>query len=182
MLEIRIHGYGGQGAVTLAHLLAQAALDSGSQSQALPSFGVERRGAPVKADVRIDNTPILVHSQSTTPNILAFMDKLLIDTGVAEGCAENCILVVNAAEPHATDKEAYFLDAMGMAADEDLTAGGTPLLNIPLLGALACIAEIPAEVLDETLRKKWSGEAGEKNVRAARRGYDSVAKQKGELA
>ena len=182
MLEIRIHGYGGQGAVTLAHLLAQAALDSGSQSQALPSFGVERRGAPVKADVRIDNTPILVHSSSTTPDILAFMDKQLIDAGVSEGCAENCILVVNAAELPSSGKTAYYLDATGIAADEDLTTGGTPLLNIPLLGALACVVGIPADILEETLRKKWSGEAGEKNVRAARRGYDSVAKQKGELA
>lgn len=182
MLEIRIHGYGGQGAVTLAHLLAEAALDNGSQSQALPSFGVERRGAPVKADVRIDKTPILVHSSSTTPNILAFMDKQLVDTGIAEGCAENCILVINASEPQSSDKKTYYLDATGIAADEDLTAGGAPLLNIPLLGALACVVGIPADVLEKTLRRKWSGEAGEKNVRAARRGYDSVKKQEGEIA
>ena len=182
MLEIRIHGYGGQGSVTLAHLLAQAALDSGSQSQALPSFGVERRGAPVRADVRIGDTPILVHSQSTTPDILVFMDKQLVDAGIEEGCAENCILVVNASEPQDSEKEAYYLDATGIATEEDLTAGGVPLLNIPLLGALACVVGIPAEILYETLRNKWSGEAGEKNVRAARKGYDSVKQQKGDNA
>lgn len=53
MLELRINGFGGQGSVTLAHLLAQAALENGEQGQALPFFGVERRGAPVRAAVRM---------------------------------------------------------------------------------------------------------------------------------
>jgi len=46
MLELRINGFGGQGSVTLAHLLAQAALENGEQGQPCLSSGwsaVERR-------------------------------------------------------------------------------------------------------------------------------------------
>jgi pyruvate ferredoxin oxidoreductase gamma subunit len=57
MLEIRIHGRGGQGAVTFAELLAEAADLAGWQAQAFPSFGVERRGAPVTSFVRLSKEP-----------------------------------------------------------------------------------------------------------------------------
>ena len=182
MLEIRIHGYGGQGSVTLAHLLAQAALDNGSRSQALPSFGVERRGSPVKAAVRISDKPILVYSQSATPNILVCMDSQLVDSGLAEGYSDDCILVVNSAEHIETEKPTYCIDAVSIASDAGLIAGGTAMLNIPLLGAVACAIGIPADVLEHTLRSKWTGEAAEKNVAAARGGYDSVMNQKGEMS
>ncbi len=48
MIEIRFHGRGGQGAVTSAELLALAAIGEGKYAQAFPSFGPERRGAPVR--------------------------------------------------------------------------------------------------------------------------------------
>jgi len=54
MIEIRFHGRGGQGAVTAARLLAEAAFAEGKHSQALPFFGAERRGAPVLAFTRIE--------------------------------------------------------------------------------------------------------------------------------
>ena len=178
MLEIRIHGYGGQGTVTIAHLLAQAALDDGKQSQALPSFGVERRGAPVKASVRISTSPIMVFSQIVTPDVLVCMDEKLVDIGLAEGSNEDCIILVNSAEENGTELKEINVDAAIIANEEGLVAGDQPMLNIPMLGALAAIADISLDVLEQVLRNKWSGDAAERNVNAARRGFESVAIQK----
>jgi 2-oxoacid:acceptor oxidoreductase gamma subunit (pyruvate/2-ketoisovalerate family) len=85
MLELRINGFGGQGSVTLAHLLAQAALENGQQGQALPFFGVERRGAPVRAAVRISPTTIHAHSQCELPDYLVVMSEKLTQAAVNEG-------------------------------------------------------------------------------------------------
>ena len=74
MLEMRIHGYGGEGIVTLAELIATAAMKTGKKVQTLPHFGVERRGAPVKALVRLSDAPIYVHSQSYQPDILLVLN------------------------------------------------------------------------------------------------------------
>ena len=63
MIEFRIHGRGGQGNVSAAYLLAAAAFESGRMCQAFPSFGAERRGAPVTAFVRIDDRMIRMRSQ-----------------------------------------------------------------------------------------------------------------------
>ena len=54
MIEVRIHGRGGQGNVVAAYLLATAAIEEGWYAQAFPAFGAERRGAPVTAFVRIN--------------------------------------------------------------------------------------------------------------------------------
>jgi len=65
MWEIRLHGRGGQGAVTSAELLAKAAIAKGKFAQAFPSFGPERRGAPVQAFVRVDEIRILKRKKYT---------------------------------------------------------------------------------------------------------------------
>ena len=58
MFQVRIHGRGGQGVVSAAEMLSIAAFDEGKHSQAIPSFGSERMGAPVVAYVRIDDKEI----------------------------------------------------------------------------------------------------------------------------
>jgi len=78
MLEIRFHGYGGEGIVTLAEMLASAAIKTGSQVQSLPSFGVERRGAPVKALLRISDQEIYIRSECRQPDILVVLNQKII--------------------------------------------------------------------------------------------------------
>ena len=70
MIEIRLHGRGGQGAVTSAELLALAAIEEGRYAQAFPSFGPERRGAPVVAFCRIDDAPIRMRTNIYTPDLV----------------------------------------------------------------------------------------------------------------
>ena len=77
-IQIRIHGRGGQGAVTAANLIAKAAFYEGKFSQAFPNFGVERRGAPVEAFVRISSEPVRIQSQIYQPDFLIVQDPTLL--------------------------------------------------------------------------------------------------------
>ena len=79
LIEIRWHGRGGQGAVTSAELVAQAAISEGKYAQAFPSFGPERRGAPVLAFVRIDSQrPIRIRAEITNPDVVVVLDPGLL--------------------------------------------------------------------------------------------------------
>src|SRR5687768_196607 len=78
MFEIRIHGRGGQGAVTAAELLSVAAFRDGREAQAFPSFGSERMGAPVASYCRISGTPIRVREPVTAPDAVVVIDATLL--------------------------------------------------------------------------------------------------------
>jgi pyruvate ferredoxin oxidoreductase gamma subunit len=78
MIEIRFHGRGGQGAVTSAELLALAAIGEGKYAQAFPSFGPERRGAPVVAFCRISDEPIRIRANIYEPDIVVVLDSSLL--------------------------------------------------------------------------------------------------------
>jgi len=77
MIEIRFHGRGGQGAVTSAELLALAAIGEGN-TPAFPSFGPERRGAPVVAFCRISEQPIRIRANISEPDIVVVLDASLL--------------------------------------------------------------------------------------------------------
>src|SRR5512136_30481 len=97
MVEIRWHGRGGQGAVTSAEILAEAAISEGKYAQAFPSFGPERRGAPVLAFVRISaDQPIRVRSSITEPDIVVVLDPgLLRIVNVAAGLKPGGVVIIN---------------------------------------------------------------------------------------
>ncbi|HEX7475076.1 MAG TPA: 2-oxoacid:acceptor oxidoreductase family protein, partial [Dehalococcoidales bacterium] len=97
MIEIRWHGRGGQGAVTSAEILAEAAISEDKFAQAFPSFGPERRGAPVLAFVRISpNQPIRIRSSITEPDVVVVLDPgLLRIVNVTSGLKPGGIVIVN---------------------------------------------------------------------------------------
>ena len=80
MIEVRFHGRGGQGAVTSAELMALAAIAEGKYAQAFPSFGPERRGAPVQAFLRISDTPIRLREKIYEPDVVLVLDPSLLAT------------------------------------------------------------------------------------------------------
>lgn len=174
MLEIRIHGRGGHGVVTLGELLAKSAIKNGREAQTLPFFGVERRGAPVKAAVRLDDTPIKIRSQSYKPNILVIMSKNLLEIGLADGIAENAIILVNSEKPLVVKENQWIVNATDIAISNDLIIGGEPFVNVPMLGALCRVVGIPFELLEETLKEQWSGPKSIPNIAAARDAYNTV--------
>jgi 2-oxoacid:acceptor oxidoreductase gamma subunit (pyruvate/2-ketoisovalerate family) len=127
MLELRINGFGGQGSVTLAHLLAQAALENGQQGQALPFFGVERRGAPVRAAVRISPTTIHAHSQCDLPDYVVVMSEKLITAAVREGINDSGSVIVNAPKAVMVQNHpTWQIDADSIAREKGLFSADGP--------------------------------------------------------
>lgn len=99
MIQIRIHGRGGQGVVTAAELLALAAFKENYFAQAFPAFGVERSGAPIQAFVRIDNEAIITREQIQEPDILIVQDASLLHSDeVLFGIKKNTQLIINSSD------------------------------------------------------------------------------------
>ena len=78
MMQIRIHGRGGQGVVAMAEILAIAFFDNGQIAQAFPHFGVERSGAPIQSFVRVSDQEISSREHVYEPDILVVLDDSLI--------------------------------------------------------------------------------------------------------
>jgi len=171
--EIRIHGRGGQGGVTAAELLARAAFKEGKWVQAIPFFGAERRGAPVKAFARLSDKPILVRSQIYNPDYVIVLDSGLLSlVDVTEGLKKDGIVIVNTQkkpdELNLKQTRKATVDATGIALELQLVVSGLPVLNTTMLGAFAkATGEIKLESVLEAIRQVWSGAAGEKNAKGA---------------
>ena len=177
LIAVRIHGRGGQGAVTSAELLAQAAISEGKYAQAFPSFGPERRGAPVQAFVRISEGLIRIRAEVTEPDIVIVLDPgLLTIVKVTGGLKKDGILVVNTKSPEsvpAAIRQNYrlaTLDANHIARE----VLGVPIVNTTMLGALLkAVPVVSLESLKEPLQKRF-GKLAEKNLSALKRAYDET--------
>jgi pyruvate ferredoxin oxidoreductase gamma subunit len=170
MFEIRIHSRGGQGGVTAARLVALAAIRDGKYATAFPFYGAERRGAPVVSFVRIDEKPIRVYSQIRQPDMVVVLDAGVMETvDVLNGLKAGGTVLVNSA--HKTGFagfRSYNVDLTGIALKENLVVAGSPILNTPVLGALAKLS-----IITVASAKKAIGEmfTDERNVRAAEAAY-----------
>lgn len=181
MKEIRIHGRGGQGSVTAAELLAVAAFDDGKYSQAFPAFGVERRGAPVMAFVRLDDKPIRLRSQVYEPDYVIVQDVTLVDVvNVAAGAKPDGIILINTEKSPSSfnlDAKASIktLDATKLAMD----IIGKPIVNTTLVGAFAGISGlIRPESIKNAVMERFPGKVGEKNAQAIQAAYEMMEAQR----
>jgi len=171
MIEIRFHGRGGQGAVTAARLLAEAAFLEGKHAQAFPFFGAERRGAPVLAFARIDDKQIRVRTQIYEPDYVVVLDPLLPEVvDVASGIKQGGIIVLNSKKamqfPHA---KIAFVDATSVAKE----TLGVPITNTAMLGAFAkATGLITLESLIEVIKGYFPSKLVEKNISAIKAAYD----------
>lgn len=175
MIELRLHGRGGQGAVTSAELLAQAAINQGNYAQAFPSFGPERRGAPVVAFCRISDEPIRLRTNIYNPDMALVLDPSILRlVNVTAGLKPQGILVTNT--KYSGDeirKELGITHALATVnatqiAREEL---GLPITNTTMLGALLKAREVvPVEALIAPLEKRFGRIAG-KNISAFQRAY-----------
>ena len=177
MIEVRIHGRGGQGSVTMAELLAEAAFHSGLMSQAFPNFGVERRGAPVTAFVRLDKKFIRLRSQVTAPDYVIIQDSSLLDgVDVFAGAKKGTTVLINTKKPANEFKtpagvRIKTIYATGLA----LELLGRPIVNTILLGAFAgLIGTIKMDAVKKVIRERFSQELAEKNIAAAQKGYEVI--------
>ena len=96
MFQVRIHGRGGQGVVTAAELIAQAAFGAGRHAQAFPSFGSERTGAPVVAFARISDLEIRVREPIMAPDAIIVQDETLLGAiDVFSGLSPSGYVLIN---------------------------------------------------------------------------------------
>ncbi len=176
LVEIRFHGRGGQGAVTAANLLADAAILEGKYAQAFPHFGAERRGAPVVAFARISDKPIQIHSRIRRPGIIVVLDPKLFElVNVAEGLKENGVIVANSRKRFVDKYRFYCVDATAIARDLGLVISGWPVVNTTMLGALVKATGIVGlDSVLEAIKKSFSGKLGEVNVLAAKRAFSEA--------
>jgi pyruvate ferredoxin oxidoreductase gamma subunit len=177
MKEIRIHGRGGQGSVTAAELLAVAAFEDGKYSQAFPAFGVERRGAPVTAFVRLDDKPIRLRSQIYEPDYVIVQDATLVDVvDVARGTKPEGFILINTEKSPEhfkmeTKASIKTLDATKLAMDFI----GKPIVNTTLIGAFAGVSGlIKPESIKNAVMERFPGKVGEKNAAAIQAAYDMM--------
>jgi pyruvate ferredoxin oxidoreductase gamma subunit len=178
MIEMRFHGRGGQGAVTSAELVAQAAIDTGKYATAFPSFGPERRGAPVVAFARVDDQPIRLRSKIYNPDVVIVLDPSLLDiANPTQGLRERGILIVNSSlEPEALRSQLSYsgklavVDA-GRIAKEVL---GLPITNTTMVGALVKGTNLlNVESLREPFNKRF-GKIAARNIQAMERAYQET--------
>jgi 2-oxoacid:acceptor oxidoreductase gamma subunit (pyruvate/2-ketoisovalerate family) len=180
LYEIRWHGRGGQGAVTAAKIIAQAAYFKGYQGvTAAPSFGAERRGVPVSALTRISVQPITIVSQVETPSAVVVLDQSLLKyEEVTSGLTTNGWLIVNSyLHPRELKIKGSFniavADATKVCRELGLTVGGLPMVNTAMLGALACATQIvDLPNIEKVIRERFSNNAVEVNVAAIEKTYE----------
>jgi 2-oxoisovalerate ferredoxin oxidoreductase gamma subunit len=177
MKAIRLHGRGGQGAVTAADMIATAAVFSGNYGSSLPMYGAERRGAPVVAFVRLNDIPIRIKTQIYTPDCLIVLDPRQKDhPQIYEGIKDKSTLIINLT--HVPPKplnpkiaKAGIVDATKIALEEI----GIPAFNTCILGAFAATTGwIKLDAILTALENSFSGKLLERNIKSAERGYKEV--------
>jgi pyruvate ferredoxin oxidoreductase gamma subunit len=183
MFAVRIHGRGGQGAVTAAEMLSVAAFDVGLHAQAFPTFGSERTGAPVTSFCRIDDLPIRLREPISHPDAVVVQDPTLLhQVDVFTGLGDEGYLLVNTGRPvddlgigEVLDRLRPERTATVAATDIAREHLGRPLPNAALLGGLAALTgQVPLRAVCDAIRQRFPGALGEGNVRAAEVAYREV--------
>lgn len=183
MFAVRIHGRGGQGAVTAAELLSVAAFDEGRHAQAFPTFGSERTGAPVVSFCRIDDRPIRLREPIAEPDALVVQDPTLLhQVNLFAGLRDDGFLIVNTSKPledlglgelveRLTPEHLVAVPATEIAREHL----GRPLPNAALLGAFAALTgEVSLRSVTDAIRERFPGAVGEGNASAAEVAYAFV--------
>ena len=191
MLQIRIHGRGGQGVVTATELLSIAAFEQGRHAQAFPSFGSERTGAPVVAFCRIDDQEIRLREPILAPDVLIVQDPTLLhQVDVFQGLQPDGYVLINSkrsfGELGLSEIEKRFRRerlTTVPATEIALKHLGRPLPNAVLLGGFAALSGlITLDAVSHAIRDKFKGKVAEANIAAAAEAYDYVKNAMQELA
>ena len=191
MLQIRIHGRGGQGVVTAAEMLSIAAFEQGRHAQAFPSFGSERTGAPVVAFCRIDEREIRLREPIIAPDVLIVQDPTLLhQVDVFQGLQPAGYVLINSKRSFhdlglAEIQQRHQADRLVTvpATEIALEHLGRPLPNAVLLGGFAALSGlVTLDAVAHSIRQTFSGKVAEANIAAAREAYEFVTRQMREIA
>jgi 2-oxoacid:acceptor oxidoreductase gamma subunit (pyruvate/2-ketoisovalerate family) len=180
MLQLKFFGLGGQGVVTAAKMLSYAvSLCEGKYAITVPSYGHERRGAPVYTSIIVDENPVLLNCFVYEPDIVLAMDDALLDKGVdvSAGKKPGTILVLNTGDPAKLERfkklgfsKVYHVDGTHVA----LKNIGRGIPNGAMLGALARTGIVSIDSVEKAIDDSFGPKAGPKNKAAAREAYENI--------
>jgi pyruvate ferredoxin oxidoreductase gamma subunit len=175
MIEVRFHGRGGQGAVTSAEMVALAAIEEGKYAQGFPSFGPERRGAPVISFARVDDKPIRLRSKIYQPDVAVVLDPSLLKIlDPSQGLKPGGLLIINTNKSVEEIKAQFGYKVRLAVVDADTIARqelGLPITNTTMLGALIRgTGIVQLESLLPPLKTRF-GRGAERNANALRRAH-----------
>jgi 2-oxoacid:acceptor oxidoreductase gamma subunit (pyruvate/2-ketoisovalerate family) len=182
IINVTWHGRGGQGAVTAAMILAEAAyLDGYEGVTAAPFFGVERRGAPITATTRLSIRPMRTLNPTAKADVVVVLDERLILTANALATLKpEGLLIVNSGNPPESfcndmSRAVATSDANAIARKIGLVIAGTVLINTSLLGAFARASRlVTMESLERAIGDNLGNKAAEINIQGARLTYDAT--------
>lgn len=174
--EIRWHGRGGQGAVTSAKILAEAAYKEGKFVQAFAFYGAERRGAPVETYTRISDSHIKRHSAIYNPTVVSVLDPALPKILFMKGISEKTILVVNSNHemefPPELKCTKFWVDATQIAIDLELRIAESYITNTIMIGAVAkATGLVKLESVKEAIKDQLDKRIWDINLKAVERGF-----------
>ncbi|HSG09864.1 MAG TPA: 2-oxoacid:acceptor oxidoreductase family protein [Longimicrobiales bacterium] len=177
MVEIRIHGRGGQGGVTLAKLIATSRFLQGQSVQAFGLYAAERSGAPVQAFCRFDDATITNRNLIYEPDHVVVLDPTLVGPAILGGLKPGGWILLNTesglngfAEQFPENRVAT-VDATALARAHGLGTRSVPIVNTALAGAVARILGVSLEEMLGALEHLGFGGA---NVAAATDAYRIV--------
>jgi len=188
MFQVRIHGRGGQGVVTAAEMLSIAGFVENHHTQAFPSFGSERMGAPVMAFCRFDDKPIRLREPVMAPDALIIQDTTLLhQVSLFEGMSDRGYVLINSRRSTAELGLDEFFDAHPRIQVVTVPASrlaqehvGRPLPNAALLGGFAALTGvIRLDSVTTAIGEKFSGDVARGNIAAARAAHDSLMTTQG---
>lgn len=183
MFQVRIHGRGGQGVVSAAEMLSIAAFEEDKHSQAVPSFGSERMGAPVVAYVRIDDNEIELREPVLDPDLLIVQDPTLFHAiDVFGGLKDDGYVLINSTK---SIEQLGIEEAVRKLPEGHVTTVAAtelalkhlrrPTPNTVLLGAFTALSdEVKIDSVCEAIMKKFPGKIGQMNVAAARAAHQAA--------
>ncbi|MDR1043313.1 MAG: 2-oxoacid:acceptor oxidoreductase family protein [Clostridiales Family XIII bacterium] len=173
MIDVRWYGRGGQGVFTAARLLGRIiSVYQGGYALSYPSFGPERRGAPVWGFTRIDDEKIIDRGQPESCDYLIIFDETLVDEGIFDVLKEDGVAIMNTSgqgEYGFVRQKLVCMDAGSMAMD----ILGRPITNVAMIGALSAVSGIfGPDVVDKAIKEQFPFEIYEKNKRLLDRSYE----------
>lgn len=191
MFQIRIHGRGGQGVVTAAELLSVAAFADGQHSQAFPSFGSERTGAPVVSYCRISSEKIRLREPVLEPDALLIQDVTLLHSiDVFAGSNPQGFILINTRKSFDELGIGEFMatrdpkkNLIVPASDIALKHIGRPLPNAALLGGFAAATGlVKLESILAAIEDRFPAKIAASNIEAAKESFEFVQKELEEMS
>ncbi len=180
--EVIWYGRGGQGAITASQIVAQVAYTEGYKGvTTAPSFGAERRGAPVAAFLRLSNEPVRKFSQVNNPDVIVVLDPTLLPIlKLEQKYDKRATVIVNSTmSPEelnlAQFKKVGIADITSIALENNLTMAGVAILNTPILGAFVKTTNlVTLSSVEKAIIAKFSREKAALNILAAQMTFEST--------